>query len=402
MADPGAQENTTRLPYEGLRVFDASQGLAGPQCAMLLAQHGARVVKLEPPEGDWGRGVGRRYGDHTALALASNRGKRSLVLDMKRPGAQPVASRIARRCDLVIESFRPGVAERLGLGYEALRADNPGLIYASISGYGQEGPYAERPGTDTVIQAFSGMMSFNRDAAGQPTKIGFLVVDTLTSLYAFQAISSALYARLAGGGGRRLDVSLMQASAAFLGLKAIEASLEGDTPKALNAPAGVYRTRDGWISVTLSKEIQYTALCRALGRPDLREDPRYASFETRADHQAELMTAIAGVLAGDDTSNWISRIETAGALASPVNTMSQWLSDPHVQATDAAPCSDLQGVGRIAVPRIPGVEAPEPHDPRAHFPGIGTEGGEILREFGFDDVEIARLRAESVLIEKAP
>ncbi len=402
MADPGSQEDTTRLPYEGLRVFDASQGLAGPQCAMLLAQHGAQVIKLEPPEGDWGRGVGRRYGDHTALALASNRGKRSLVLDMKRPGAQQVASRIARRCDVVIENFRPGVAERLGLGYEALRADNPELIYASVSGYGQEGPYAERPGTDTVIQAFSGMMSFNRDAAGQPTKIGFLVVDTLTSLYAFQAISSALYARLAGGGGRRLDVSLMQASAAFLALKAIEASLEGDTPKALNAPAGVYRTRDGWISVTLSKEIQYTALCRALGRPDLREDPRYASFETRADHQAELMQAIGAELLRDDAASWIARIEAAGALASPVNTMRQWLADPHVQATGAAVATDLQGVGRIAVPRIPGVEPPAPRDPRAHFPGIGTEGSAVLREFGFEDAEIERLRAEAVLIEKAP
>ena len=402
MTVPGTSENPTRLPYQGLRVFDASQGLAGPQCAMLLAQHGAQVIKLEPPEGDWGRGVGRRYGDHTALALASNRGKRSLVLDMKRPGAQQVASRIAGQCDVVIESFRPGVAERLGLGYEALRADNPQLIYASISGYGQEGPYAERPGTDTVIQAFSGMMSFNRDAAGQPTKVGFLVVDTLTSLYAFQAISSALYARLAGGGGRRLDVSLMQASAAFLGLKAIEASLEGDRPKALNSPAGVYRTRDGWVSVTLSKEAHYDALCRALGRPDLREDPRYANFETRADHQAELMQAIAAELLRDDAASWIARIEQAGALASPVNTMRQWLADPHVQAVDAAVWTDLEGVGRIAVPRIPGVEPPAPSEPRAHFPGIGTDGSAVLREFGFEDTEIERLRAEAVLIEKAP
>jgi crotonobetainyl-CoA:carnitine CoA-transferase CaiB-like acyl-CoA transferase len=252
-----------------------------------------------------------------------------------------------------------------------------------------------------VIQAFSGMMSFNRDALGQPTKIGFLVVDTLTSLYAFQAISTALYARLAGAGGRRLDVSLMQASAAFLGLKAIEAALEGDTPKALNAPAGVYRTRDGWISVTLSKETQYTALCRALDRPDLRDDPRYANFETRADHQAELMQAIGAELLRDDTANWIVRIEQAGALASPVNTMQQWLADPHVQATGAAVWTDLRGVGRIAVPRIPGIEPPGPSDPRAHFPGVGTEGSAVLREFGFDDAEIERLRAGAVLFEKA-
>lgn len=402
MTDSGNTTKTNRLAYEGLKVFDASQGLAGPQCAMLLAQHGAQVVKLEPPEGDWGRGVGRRYGDHTALALASNRGKRSIVLDMKRPGAQQVAARIASECDVVIESFRPGVAERLGMGYDTLRADNPDLIYASISGYGQQGPYAQRAGTDTVIQAFSAMMSFNRDAAGQPTKIGFLVVDTLTALYAFQAISTALYARLAGGGGRRLDVSLMQASAAFLGLKVIEASLEGDSPKALNAPAGVYRTRDGWISVTLSKEVQYDALCRALGRPDLRADPRYASFETRADHQAELAAEIARELARDDSANWIARIEAAGALASLVNTMPQWLADPHVQATEAAVWNELDGVGRIAVPRIPGIQPPAPGDPRAHFPGVGTEGRDVLRDFGFEESEIARLRDEGVLVDGSP
>ncbi|MEK9775818.1 MAG: CoA transferase, partial [Quisquiliibacterium sp.] len=280
---------------------------------MLLAQHGADVIKLEPPEGDWGRGVGKRYGDHSALSLASNRGKRSIVLDMKRPGAQQVVARIAQRCDVVLESFRPGVAERIGLGYETLRSSNPGLIYLSISGYGQQGPYAQRPGTDTVIQAFSAMMSFNRDAAGQPNKIGFLVVDTLTALHAFQAVSAALYARLAGGSGQRLDVSLTQASAAFLGLKVIEAALEGDKPKALNAPAGVYQTSDGWISVTLSKEVHYTGLCKALGRPDLRDDPRYANFELRADNQAELAAQIAKVLLQDNSANWIRRIEQAGA-----------------------------------------------------------------------------------------
>jgi len=388
------------LAFKGLRVFDASQGLAGPQCAMLLAQHGAEVIKLEPPEGDWGRGVGKRYGDHSALAMASNRGKRSIVLDMKRPGAQQVAARIAQQCDVVIESFRPGVAERIGLGYETLRASNPGLIYLSISGYGQQGPYAERPGTDTVIQAFSAMMSFNRDAAGQPTKIGFLVVDTLTALYAFQAVSAALYARLAGGPGKRLDVSLMQASAAFLGLKVIEATLEGDKPKALNAPAGVYQTRDGWISVTLSKEIHYTGLCKALNRPDLRDNPRYANFELRADNQAELAAEIGKVLMQDSSANWISRIEQAGALASPVNTMTEWLADPHVKETAGASWFDLAGVGHIAVPRIPGVEPPGPEDPRGHFPGVGTEGPEILRRFGFSEAQITDLRESAVLVAK--
>ena len=399
MSDPSTTAQSESLAFKGLRVFDASQGLAGPQCAMLLAQHGAEVIKLEPPEGDWGRGVGKRYGDHSALAMASNRGKRSLVIDMKKPGAQQVAAKIAQQCDVVIESFRPGVADRIGLGYEALRASNPNLIYLSVSGYGQQGPYAERPGTDTVIQAFSAMMAFNRDSQGQPNKIGFLVVDTLTSLYAFQAVSTALYARLSGAGGKRLDVSLMQASAAFLGLKVIEATLEGDHPKALNAPAGVYRTSDGYISVTLSKEIHYAGLCKALNRPDLLDDPRYANFELRADNQPALAAEISKVLATDNSRNWISRIEEAGALASPVNTMTEWLADPHVVATQGASWVDLAQVGRIAVPAIPGVPTPQAGDRRGHFPGVGTEGIEVLRDFGFDEQQIDALREAAVVLE---
>jgi crotonobetainyl-CoA:carnitine CoA-transferase CaiB-like acyl-CoA transferase len=400
-AASGTSDSASPLPYRGLRVLDASQGFAGPHCAMLLAQHGAQVTKLEPPEGDWSRGIGRRYGDQSALALAGNRGKRSLAIDIKRPGAQDVVRRIADQCDVVIESFRPGVAQRLGLGYDALRATNPGLIYASVSGYGQDGPYAQRAGTDMVIQAFSGMMSVNRDIEGRPGRIGFLVVDTLTGLYAFQAVSSALYARLAGDGGRRLDISLMQSSAAFLGLKIIQAALEGEQPAALNAPAGVYRTRDGSITVTLSKEEHFSALCRAIGRPDLRADPRYASFETRAAHLGELVEAVGTELLRGDTADWLARIEAAGGLANPVNTLRQWLADPHVQATGAAPSVELPGVGSIAVPQIPGIEPPAPSDPRSHWPGIGTEGSAVLRDFGFADEEIERLRAASILIERA-
>lgn len=397
MIETGASAPRPLLPFRGLRVLDASQGFAGPHCAMLLAQYGAQVVKLEPPEGDWSRGIGRRYGDQTALALASNRGKRSLAIDIKRPGAAEVVRRIAGRCDVVLESFRPGVAQRLGIGYDTLRDTNPELIYVSISGYGQQGPYADRPGTDMVIQSFSGMMSVNRDASGRPGRIGFLVVDTLTALYAFQAVSSALYDRLAGGGGRRLDVSLMQSTAAFLGLKVIEAALEGESPKALNAPAGVYRTRDGWITVTLSKDEHFVGLCRAIGRPELASDPRYRNFELRADHRAELVAQVAAELERSDTAEWIARIEAAGALASPVNTLPDWLADPHVRATHAARWVELDGVGRIAVPDIPGVDPPAEGDARAHFPGLGTEGVQVLRDFGFDDAEIARLREQAIL-----
>jgi crotonobetainyl-CoA:carnitine CoA-transferase CaiB-like acyl-CoA transferase len=392
---PDAAADPAR-PYAGLRVLDASQGLAGPYCAMLLAQHGAQVIKVEPPEGDWSRGIGTRHGDATALSLAANRGKASLVVDLKAPGAAAALRRIAARADVFLESFRPGVAERLGLGYAALSADHPGLVYASISGYGASGPYAQRPGTDTVLQAFSGMMSLNRDGDGRPNRVGFLVVDTLTALYAFQAVSVALYARRAGAGGRHLELSLMQSAAAFLAPKLVEHALEGEAARPLNVPAGVYRTLDGWIAVTLSRESHFPALCRAIDRPDLAADPRHASFETRADHQGALKAAIADTLARRDTGHWLGRFTAHEVMANPVSTLGDWVADPHVQAVGAATRVDVPGLGELVWPGIPGVSPLEPGEPRAGWSHVGEGGLDALRGFGFDDAALAQLKAAGI------
>src|SRR5690242_18332072 len=192
--------------YSGLRVLDLGQGVAAPYCAMLLAMHGAEVVKLEPPAGDWSRGLGTRYGDHTAMSGHYNRGKRSLALDVKEGAARDIAAELARRADIVIEGFRPGVAARLGLGYEPLSVRNPRLLYMSVSGFGQEGPYVHLPCTDSVAQAFSGLMSVNLGNDGAPHRVGAIIVDTLTGLYAAQALGVALYARERSGEGRRIEV----------------------------------------------------------------------------------------------------------------------------------------------------------------------------------------------------
>ncbi|MFM1987156.1 MAG: hypothetical protein RJA99_113 [Pseudomonadota bacterium] len=383
-------------PYAGLRVLDASQGLAGPYCAMLLAQQGATVIKVEPPEGDWSRGIGTRHGDATALSVAANRGKASLVADLKTPGAAAALRRIAARCDVFLESFRPGVADRLGLGHAALAAENPGLVYVSISGYGAGGPYAQRAGTDTVLQAFSGMMALNRDADGRPNRVGFLVVDTLTALYAFQAVSAALYARRAGAPGRHVEMSLMQSAAAFLAPKLVEHALEGEAARPLNVPAGVYRTRDGWIAVTLSRESHFPALCRAIGRPDLGEDPRHASFETRADHQVALKAALAATLAERETAHWLERFAANEVMANPVSTLADWIADPHVNAVGAASRIDVPGVGEVVWPAIPGVSPPEPDEARARWSRVGEGGVDALRALGFDDAEIAAFGADGV------
>jgi crotonobetainyl-CoA:carnitine CoA-transferase CaiB-like acyl-CoA transferase len=384
-------------PFAALRVLDLSQGLAGPYCGMLLAHYGAEVVKLEPPGGDWARALGTRYGSHSALDAVCNSGKRSLVLDLKQPDGRAAAQRIAAQCDVVLESFRPGVAAKLGLGYEAVCAANPSVVYASVSGFGQQGPYASRPGTDMVVQAFSGMMSFNRDAGGKPNRIGFLVADTPTALYAFQAVSVALYARRDSGRGTYLDISLMQSSAAFIASKIVEGALEGDVPRQLNAPAGSYRTQDGWITITLSKEEHFSALCRAIGRESLSGDPRFADFVARADNLAALAPLIQEPLLARTTAQWVEILERHDVLCNRVYAISDWLSDPHVRATQSYRQTAIEGMGEVPIATIPGADALLEAPPEARPPEIGEHSSAVLRGFGFEEHEIERLAATGAM-----
>ncbi|MDP6343535.1 MAG: CoA transferase, partial [Alphaproteobacteria bacterium] len=177
-------------PFAGLRVLDLSQGYAGPYCAALLSLYGAEVIKVEPAAGDWARGLGPTYGDQTAISLAANRGKKSIVLDLKSEGGRAVARDLAARSDVFIEGFRPGVCARFGLSYDDVRTLNPGVIYLAVSGYGHQGPYADRPCTDTVAQAFSGLMSINSGGDGVPHRVGHYIIDCVTALYAYQALST--------------------------------------------------------------------------------------------------------------------------------------------------------------------------------------------------------------------
>ena len=383
--------------YSGLRVLDLGQGVAAPYCAMLLAMHGADVVKLEPLEGDWSRGLGTGYGGaQTAMSAHYNRGKRSVALDLKSPAGREVALLLADRADVVVENFRPGVAERLGLGYPALAARNPRLLYLSISGFGAVGPYAQLPCTDSVAQAFSGMMSVNLGNDRAPHRVGTTIVDTLSGLYAAQALGVALYARERSGQGRRLDVSLTQCAAAVLGYKLAEHILEGGAPRALNVPTGVYRTADGWIMIALVKEEQFPRLATALGRPDLAADPRFADFAARARHADPLGEILGTILPSDTTAGWLARLRAADILADRINGFDDWLADPHVVATSGAVRVVQPGIGEFRTPRTPGIVAAADAAMRP-APGIGEDGRAILAELGLTDEAIGRLAADGVL-----
>jgi crotonobetainyl-CoA:carnitine CoA-transferase CaiB-like acyl-CoA transferase len=384
-------------PYDGLSVVDFSQGLAGPYCGSLMALYGADVVKVEPPQGDWARKLGSDYNGHSVLDVCANRGKRSICLDLKHAEGRAVARALACEADVLIEAFRPGVADRLGFGYTETKERNPRVLYISISGYGQLGPMREDPCTDTVMQAFSGLMSVNPGNDGAPHRVGFLIVDMVTGLYAYQALATALHGRADSKEGRHIDISLMQSAAAIQTAKISEYALAAGEPRALNAPAGTYRTSDGWIAITLVSHVHWVAICEGLELPQLLDDPRFADFERRAENLPVLFDILNRRLAQKTTAEWNARLLDAGALCNAVHDFGDWLEHPHVQAVAAAPSIQQPRVGAVPTPLIPGMMPLDFDDARQLAPAIGEHGRAILRERGYDDAAIDTLIADAAL-----
>ncbi len=329
---------TLDRPYAGLRVLDLGQGIAAPYCAMLLAMQGAEVVKLEPPSGDWSRGLGVRYGDQTAMSVQFNRGKRSLALDL-----------------------------------------------------------IDLPCNDSVTQAFSGLVAVNVGNDGTPHRVGALIIDALTGLYAAQSVGVALYARERHGTGRHIEVSLTQCAAAVLGHRLGEHVLEGGKPRVLNVPTGSYATTDGWIMIALIREEDFPRLAGALDRPELAADARFHTFAARADNAAALFEILRARFATESTAYWLERLRSADILADRVNGFDDWLANPHVVATGGAVHVAQPGMGTFMTPRTPGVP-PEFDRTMPPAPGIGEHGRAVLEEFGLDEIVIGRLAAEGVLL----
>jgi crotonobetainyl-CoA:carnitine CoA-transferase CaiB-like acyl-CoA transferase len=291
--------------------------------------------------------------------------------------------RVASDCDVFIEGFRPGVAARLGIGYEDLARDNPGLIYLSVSGFGQDGPYAKRPGSDSVAQAFSGLVSVNLGNDKTPHRVGTTISDVATGVYAFQAIATALFARATVGTGRWIDVSLTQSTAALLGHKLAEHVLEGGAPRALNVPAGSYQTKDGWLMVTLVNESQYKRLCTAIEREDLASDPRFLDFAKRADSADALISQMRDVFLTHSTETWLNRLHVSDIIAERILNPGDWLHNVHVEATKAAVCQETPGVGLVYAPRTPGFMGLS-EDKLWPAPDVGADSRAVLLDAGFD------------------
>lgn len=385
-------------PLSGIKVFDATQGVAGPHSTMLMAQHGANVIKVEPPEGDWGRTLGKVYGDHCAHSVVFNRGKRSIAIDLKVDEGRSLAHKLASDADVVVESFRPGVMSRFGLGYGDLKKVNSEVIYLSVTGFGQQGPNRNLPVTDAVIQAFSGLMSINRDEQGNPQRIGMIAVDVMTGIYAYQAIASALLKRLRFGGGTYVDCSLMQSAAAFQSAKIAEFHLEGGTPQLLYVPVGTMRTSNGHINITAMRERHYVSLMEALDMPEFATDERYDSREKRIEREAELMPIIREAFLGKTTEEWAAILTEAEVMNAPVSTYEHFMSNDHVNAVDSLVWTDHPMVGSMPLPNVPGLPKIDPTNvAQTQSPAVGEHTDDILREHGFDRGHIESLVGKSAV-----
>lgn len=382
-------------PLSGVRVIDLTTVVSGPVCTSLLADQGADVVKIEPPEGDITRRMGVD-GQPTAMFVACNRGKRSLALDLKRPEAQVVVHRLAAASDVLVQNFRPGAMERLGLGFEALSAINPRLIYVSISGVGETGPYAAQRVYDPVIQSLSGLADVQSDPeTGRPRMIRTIIADKTTGAFAAQAICAALFAREKTGEGQHIRLAMLDAMVAFLWPEAMADHAIPGRKKASGPPGPdlVFRTADGYITVGTVSNAEWRGLCAALQRPDLIDDPRFCSSAARSTNAAERKAVVAEALESRTTKEWLRLLADNDVPGAPVLRREQVLNDPQVVHNRLIETIEQPGLGPIRQARPAARFEQTPAAIQGPAPGLGQHTEQILAEIGLSGAEIAAMVA---------
>lgn len=381
---------------DGVRVLDLTQVMAGPYCTMQLGDLGADVIKVEPPgTGDLSRRMGgtamQTAGDGNAPFLALNRNKRSIVLDLKNDDDRATFIALARTADVLVENFRPGVAKRLGLDYESMSARNPRLVYASISGFGQTGPYADRPGFDLIAQGMTGIMSVTGEPGGTPVKCGIPIADLSAGLFAVNGILAALLARVHSGRGQYLETSLFESALALSVWETTEYWATGRAPAAmgsahrLNAPYQAFRTADGYINLAALTTAQWVSLCTALGKAEMVQDPRYRDNATRLNNRQALSRDIEDALAPHTTAEWVGRMLALGVPAGPILDLEQALADPHTHARHMIEPVEHPVAGRVRTLGFPVKLSETPMRVRRPPPQLGEHSTEIRREAGLED-----------------
>jgi crotonobetainyl-CoA:carnitine CoA-transferase CaiB-like acyl-CoA transferase len=395
------------MPFalDGLRVLDVSQVMAGPFCCLLLADMGAEVIKIEKPNGgDDARRMGPPFvNGESAAFMAMNRNKRSLALDLKHPEGKRFFRQLAARADVLVENFRPGTLDELGLGYARLSRDHPEVIYCSISGYGQTGPNRERGGFDLVAQGVSGLMSITGHPGQPPVKVGVPLADLNAGMYAAYGVLCAYVHRLRTGQGQLVDTSLLESGIAYTVWESAIYFATGTIPPPMGsahrlaAPYQAFRTADGYITVGAANQANWEKLCAVLERPDLLADPRFRDNPSRAVHSAELAAQLEPVFAAHLTAEWLARLEAAGLPAGPVNDMAAVYADPQVRAREMMVEIEHPIAGRVKNIGVPVKLSETPGAIRRPAPTLGQHTDEILGEIGLAPNEITALRAARVV-----
>jgi crotonobetainyl-CoA:carnitine CoA-transferase CaiB-like acyl-CoA transferase len=404
-------------PLAGIRVADCSTVLAGPYCTMLLADLGADVVKVEPPEGDATRGWGPPWvGDEAAgtrtaaYYLSVNRNKRSIRLDLKRDEGRAVLRRLLATSDVFVENFRVGGLERLGFGDAALRELNPDLVHLAISGFGPDGPDAQKPGYDFVVQAVGGLMSITGDAdadGGRPTKVGVAITDVVTGLFGAVSILAGLVGRGRtaapdGARGQRIDVSLLESTLAVLVNQAQNAFTTGQAPGRLGnahpnlVPYETFATVDGELAVAVGSERQWPRLCEAVGLPAMSSDGRFATNGGRVDNRATLRPILATRFAERSTADWLAALDAAGIPCGPINDIAAAFASPQAQARAMTVDVEHPVLGTVRQVGLPFTLSATPASIRIAPPLLGEHTAEILAELGYGAAAIRALTDEDV------
>jgi glutaryl-CoA transferase len=396
-------------PLSGLKVVELARVLAGPWAGQVLADLGAEVVKVESPEGDDTRRWGPPFIDNpdgsrdAAYFHAANRGKRSVAVDFRKDEGRAIVRALVRDADVLIENFKVGGLRRHGLDWESLRAENPRLIYCSISGFGQDGPYAARPGYDFIVQGLGGIMDLTGAPDGEPQKSGVAFADIFTGLYAVIAIQAALAARETTGAGQHLDLALLDTQVGVLANQAMNYLVSGSAPTRLGnahpniVPYQAFPVADGHVIIAVGNDGQFRNLCAVLGRPELAGDPRFETNAARVTHRDVLVPLIEGHTAGFVRADLLAALETAGIPAGPINTVADVFADPQVIARGMRldlPTGDGHAVPAVRMPVL--MSATPPAYGHAS-PRLGVDTAAVLAGLGYAADEITRLAAAGVI-----
>ena len=393
-------------PLQGITVVDLTRVLSGPYCTMMLADMGARVIKVEHPrKGDDTRAWGPPFvNGESSYFLSINRNKESLTLDLKHDEARRVLEPLLARADVVVENFRPGTMERLGLDYATLSARYPRLVYCSISGFGQTGPRKAEPGYDAVIQGEAGLMSITGAADGQPFRLGVAIADIVSGMFAAQGVAMALLARVRTGRGQMVDIGMLDASAALLTYQAGIYFATGKTPGRMGnrhptiVPYETLPAADGEFVVAVGNDEQWGRFCAVIGAPALAGDPKFATNRDRAAHYDELRRLIVERLRARTRDQWVSALKDAGVPCGSVRDVAEVLEDPHLDARGMIQAIEHPVAGLLRVLGIPVKLSDTPGAIRSAPPTLGQHTDQILRrDCGLDDAAIAALRAGAVI-----